>query len=101
MFVVWVQLIALYKTLVKMVVFASLILIVAFISVVTSAEILVERRKDYDQILWDGDCSRINGIYATLNGTKMCVCKMSGLHGTIFPDDVGFVTCFYGHSKTG
>ena len=68
-----------------MVVFASLILTVAFISMVTSAEILVEKRKDYDQILWDGDCRRINGTYVTLNGRKMCV------HGTIFPDDVGFV----------
>lgn len=95
------QLIALYKKLVEMVVFASLILIAAFISMVTSVEILVEKRKDYDQILRDGDFSRINGTYATLSGTKMCVCRMSGLHGTIFPDDVGFVTCFYGRSKTG
>ena len=85
------QFIAVYKKLVEMVVFASLILTVAFISMVTSAEILVEKRKDYDQILWDGDCRRINGTYTTLNGRKMCVCRMPGLHGTIFPDDVGFV----------
>ena len=65
--------IALYKKLVEMVVFASLILIVAFISMVTPVEILVEKRKDYDQVLWDGDRSRINGTYATLNGTKMCL----------------------------
>ena len=67
---------------------------------ITSVEILVERRKEYDQILWDGDSNRINGSYATFNGTKMCACRVSGLYGTIFPNDVGFVTCFYGHSKT-
>ena len=69
---------------------ASLVLNI-FISGVTSVEILVERRKDYDQILWDGDCSKINGSYATFNGTKMCACRVSGLYGTIFPNDDGFM----------
>ena len=34
-----------------------------------------------------------------LSMVQRCVCRMSGLHGTIFPDDVGFWLAFMGAVK--
>ena len=83
-----------------MILFTTLVL-TTFVSITTSIKVPVERRKTYDQIVWDGDCNKINGSYAVFNGKKMCACIQFGLYGTIFPSDDGFVRCFYGHSKTG
>ena len=83
-----------------MILFTALLLTI-FVSITASVKVLVQRGKTYDQIMWDGDCSKINGSQAVFNGKKMCACRQLGLYGTVFPNDDGFVTCLYRHSKTG
>ena len=84
-----------------MIFFTSLVL-TAYISRATCIEVSVDRRTDYDQLFhYDGDCSEINGIRFFITRKWRCTCKFRGLYGTIFLDGDGFLTCLYGHSKTG
>ena len=87
------------------------IVLVVFIPITSSIEVLVERgeRGSYDKILWHGDCSKINGMPLTIGKEKMCICVMrikmnnitTELYGTLYPDDDEFVKCSYYFRKTG
>ena len=66
-----------------------------------STEIVIERerQKDFDKIIWNGDCSKINGDSFVSDEERICTCrkriKMNDIttnnFGTIYPDDNGFV----------
>ena len=92
-----------------MVLFLVLTLIVAYLSSASPIEITVERGYDYDKIIWDGDCSKINAIHVASENEKLCECKKlinvnsikSELFGAIYPDKDGFVKCSYDYRETG
>lgn len=66
-----------------------------------STEIVIERerQKDFDKIIWNGDCSKINGDSFVSDEERICTCqkriKMNDIttkiFGTIYPDDNEFV----------
>ena len=92
-----------------MVLFVELTLIIAYISKATSIKITVERGHDYDKVIWNGDCSKINAIHVAFDNEKICECKKlinvngvkSKLFGAIYPDKCGFVKCSYDYRETG
>ena len=77
----------------------------------TSIKIVIERgrQKDFDRIIWNGDCSKINGVSFASNEEKICACrkriKMNGIttniFGTLYPDNNGFVKCSYYYRESG
>ena len=87
------------------------LLIVALLPFTISIELLVERGKQesYDRIIWDGDCSKINGNFLMFDEENMCVCQkrisMHGIktemYGTLYPNNNGFVECSYFYRETG
>ena len=90
----------------------SFIFLIGFLPFTTSTEIVIERgrkNKDFDRIIWDGDCNKINGVSFMSDEEKICACrkriKMNGittnLFGTLYPDDNGFVTCSYNYKESG
>ena len=89
--------------------FALLTLIVMSFRAVSVTEVFVERGQKYDQIVWDGHCSKINAIHVASGNQKMCECRQpinvnnikSELLGAIFPDKDGFVKCYYDYRETG
>lgn len=92
-----------------MVLFVVLTLIVAYLSTASSIEITVERGYDYDKIIWDGDCSKINAIHVAFDNEKICECKriinVNGIRsetlGIIYPDKDGFLKCIYDNREIG
>ena len=82
-----------------------ILLLVAIFPFTSSVEVLVERggQESYDRIIWDGDCSKINGNFLKLDEENMCVCQKrismhgvrSEFHGTLYPNSNGFVECSY------
>ena len=66
-----------------------------------STEIVIERerQKDFDKIIWNGDCSKINGDSFVSDEERICTCRKrikmnditTKIFGTIYPDDNGFV----------
>ena len=87
-------------------VFIFLVVIVPF---TISTELEVWRRKQFDSVVWDGDCGKINGNKAEFYGKKSCDCKkkikMNGIettvNGTLYPGNNGFMTCLYYYRQTG
>ena len=87
-------------------VFIFLVVIVPF---TISLELEVRRGKQFDSVVWDGDCRKINGYKAEFHGKKSCYCKkiikMNGivttLNGTLYPSTNGFLTCLYYFRQTG
>ena len=87
----------------------SFILVVAFFPFSTSTEVVIERGKDFDRIICDGDCNKINGASFMSGEEKICACKKrmkvqnikTNLFGTLYPDGNGFVTCFYSYRESG
>lgn len=87
-------------------VFIFLVVIVPF---TISLELEVRRGKQFDSVVWDGDCRKINGHKAEFHGKKSCYCKkiikMNGivttLNGTLYPSNNGFLTCLYYFRQTG
>lgn len=87
-------------------VFIFLVVIVPF---TISLELEVRRGKQFDSVVWDGDCRKINGYKAEFHGKKSCYCKniikMNGivttLNGTLYPSNNGFLTCLYYFRQTG
>ena len=87
-------------------VFIFLVVIVPF---TISLELEVRRGKQFDSVVWDGDCRKINGYKAEFYGKKSCYCKkiikMNGivttLNGTLYPSNNGFLTCLYYFRQTG
>ena len=89
----------------------SFIFLIAFFPFTISKEIIIERgrQKDFDRIIWDGDCNKINGVSFMSDQEKICACrkriKMNGIttniFGTLYPDDDGFVTCSYNYRESG
>lgn len=87
------------------------LLIVAFFTFTISVELLVERgeQESYDRIIWDEDCSKINGNFLRFDEENMCVCqkriRMHGvrteIYGTLYPSNNGFVECSYFYRETG
>ena len=92
-----------------MVFFVVLKLIVAYLLTASSIKITVERGYDYDKVIWNGDCSKINAIHVAFDNEKICECKKlinvngikSELLGAIYPDKDGFVKCSYDYRETG
>ena len=87
-------------------VFIFLVVIVPF---TISLELEVRRGKQFDSVVWNGDCRKINGYKAEFHGKKSCYCKkiikMNGivttLNGTLYPSNNGFLTCLYYFRQTG
>ena len=50
-----------------MVLLVELTLIIAYISKASSIKITVERGYDYDKVIWNGDCSKINAIHVAFD----------------------------------
>ena len=92
-----------------MVLLAVAKLVVFFLQLVASVKVLVERGKDFDKIIWDGDCRTINAVYDTFDTEKFCECKeriirygiKTERHGALYPDRNGFVKCSYNYRETG
>ena len=92
-----------------MVHFVILTLIITYFSKASSIKISVERGHDYDRVIWDGDCSKINAIHVPFENEKICECKKlinvngikSELFGAIYPDKDGFLKCSYNYRETG
>lgn len=90
-----------------MVLLAVAKLVVFFLPLVASVKVLVERGKDFDKIIWDGDCSTINAVYDTFDTEKFCECKeriirygiKTELYGALYPDGNGFVKCSYNYRE--
>ena len=79
------------------------------IPVILSKDIRVIREKNYDTIIWDGDCRKINADNSTVN-KNACICKKkleqngvtSEIHGFFYQIDVhSFPTCLYDFRETG
>lgn len=89
--------------------FAHLALFILPFQIASSTDVIVERGYKYDKVIWDGDCSKINAIHVAFDNEKMCECKQSinvngiksELFGSIFPDQHGFVKCYYDYRETG
>ena len=89
----------------------SFIFLMSFFPLTISMEIVIERgrQKDFDRIIWGGDCNKINGVSLMSDQEKICACrkriKMNGittnLFGTLYPDNDGFVTCSYNYRESG
>ena len=87
-------------------VFMFLVVIVPF---TISSKLEVWRGKQFDSVVWDGDCGKINGNKAEFHGKKSCDCKkiikVNGiertLNGTLYPSNNGFLTCLYYYIQTG
>ena len=89
----------------------SFIFVIAFFPFSTAKNIVIERgkHKDFDRIIWDGDCNKINGVSFMFAEEKICACrkriKLNGvttnLLGTLYPDGNGFVTCSYYYRESG
>lgn len=76
---------------------------------VAASEILVKREQNYDTVVWDGDCSRINANYKKFETEKTCICQKiikaneirTELPGFFYPSADGFGTCLYDYRETG
>ena len=88
----------------------SFIMLVAFFPFTTSTEVVIERAKDFDRIIWDGDSIKINGASFMSGEEKICACKKrmkvqnikTNLFGALYPDGNGFVvTCSYNYRESG
>ena len=80
-----------------------------FVSLTVSTDILVRREKNYDNIVWDGDCSKLRASYAVYGAEKLCVCNKkldvngikSELNGFFYQTMTGSLTCLYDQRETG
>ena len=80
-----------------------------FVSLTVSIDILVRREKNYDTIVWDGDCSKLRASYAAFDREKLCICKeklnvngiKSELNGFFYQTVDGSLTCLYDQRETG
>ena len=85
-----------------------ILLAIACVSMVATSKILVKRELNYDTVVWDGDCSRINANYS-MTETKTCICQKiitaneirTELPGFFYPSAHGFGTCLYDYRETG
>ena len=87
------------------------IFLIGFFQFTTSTEIVIKsgRQKDFDRIIWNGYCNKINGVSFASDEEKICACrkrvKMNGIttnfFGTLYPDDNGFVKCSYNYRESG
>ena len=83
--------------------------LVAFVPFTMSSMLEVWRGKQFDSVVWDGDCGKINGNKAEFHGKKICDCKKiikvngieTTLNGTLYPSNNGFLTCLYYYRQTG
>lgn len=86
-----------------------LMLLFILVTLTTSTNILVERGKNYDTIVWDGDCYRIEANYVRYGNKKMCVCKKklkvhditTEIHGFFYQTADHSPTCLYDLRETG
>ena len=83
--------------------------LMAVVPFTISTELEIWRKKQFDSVIWDGDCGKINGNQAECLGDKCCQCKkiikMNGietiLNGTPYPRNDGFLKCLYYYRETG
>ena len=84
-----------------------ILLAIVCTSMVAASEILVKREQNYDTVVWDGDCSRINANYKS--NEKTCICQKiitenkirTELPGFFYPSADGFGICLYDYRETG
>ena len=92
-----------------MVVVSVLALLATYFPITTSTKITVERGYNYEKVVWNGDCSKINAIHVAFDNEKICECKRlinqnglkSEILGFIYPDKDGFLKCNYDDRETG
>ena len=71
--------------------------------------ITVRRARNYDTIVWDGDCSRLKANYAGFAEERTCVCRKkikvneieSELTGTLYQTTGAFPICLYDYREIG
>lgn len=86
-----------------------LILLITLVPLIRSDDILVRREQDYDTIVWDGECSRINANTVVFDKEKTCVCKKrfdvneikTELHGFFYQNEDDVPACLYDYRETG
>ena len=86
-----------------MVVVTVLALLATYFPTTTSTKVIVEQGYDYDKVIWNGDCSKINAIHVAYDNEKICECKriinVNGIKSEIlrfiYPDKEGFLKCIY------
>ena len=86
-----------------------LVLHVVFVYVSDCVLITVRRETNYDTIVWDGDCSRLNANYAGFANERTCVCHKklkvnkieTELKGTLYQTARAFPTCIYDYREIG
>lgn len=86
-----------------------LILLITLVPQIASDDILVRREQDYDTVVWDGECSRINANTIIFGDEKTCVCKkrfdvngiQTELNGFFYQNTDGIPACLYDYRETG
>lgn len=87
----------------------ALVLLTTFTTLRASKDILVRREQNYDTIVWDGECSRINANTVIFGGEKTCVCKKrfnvngvkTELNGFFYQNTDDVPACLYDYRETG
>ena len=80
-----------------------------FVLLAASTDILVIREKNYDTVVWDGDCHKIQANNYTFGGKKACICKKnleangltSEIGGFFYQTGDHLPTCLYDFRETG
>ena len=86
-----------------------LVLHVIFVYVSDCVLITVRRDTNYDTVVGEGDCSRLNGHYAGFANERTCVCRKklkvneikSEIKGILHQNTSGFPTCLYDYREIG
>lgn len=86
-----------------------ILLAIVCVSMVATSEILIKREQNYDTVVWDGDCSRINANDRMIGTEKTCICQKiitaneirTELPGFFYSSADGFGTCLYDYRETG
>ena len=92
-----------------MVVVTVLALLAIYFPTTTSTKVIVERGYEYDRVIWNGDCSKINAIHVAFDNEKICeykrIINVNGIRsetlGIIYPDKDGFLKCIYDNREIG
>lgn len=85
------------------------VLLTTFAPLRASKDILVRREENYDTIVWDGECNRINANTVIFGDEKTCICKKrfdvngikTELNGFFYQNTDGVPACLYDYRETG